>query len=72
MNAKLAQALSAITKLPDADQERAAQALLDFARQENRPTLSDEQVAEIQRRLRNQPEHMTLAEAKARLARRGA
>ncbi len=73
MNAKLAQALSAITKLPTAEQERAAEALLDFALQQIRPTLSEEQAAEVQRRLQEpQPERMTLAEAKARIERRGA
>lgn len=73
MNAKLAQALSAITKLPTAEQERAAEALLDFALQQSRPTLSEEQAAEVQRRLQEpQPERMTLAEAKARIDRRGA
>lgn len=72
MNAKLAQALNAISKLSIAEQERAAEALLDFALRQDHPSLTDAQAAEVQRRLQEpQPERMTLADAKQRLARRG-
>jgi hypothetical protein len=70
MSSKVAEALSELAKLPLSEQGRAAEAILDFARRDGRPTLTDEQADEVRQRLADpNPTFLTLAEVKARLSR---
>jgi hypothetical protein len=73
MSSKVTEALSELAKLPVSEQERAAEAILDFAHRDGRPMLTDEQAEEVRKRLADpQPAFLTLAEAKAQIARLGA
>ena len=74
MSSKVTEALTELSKLPAAEQERAAEAILDFATgATTRPNLTAEQAEEVRRRLADpRPTFVTLAEAKARLALLGA
>ena len=74
MISKVTEAMTELSKLPAAEQERAAEAILDFATGATaRATLTGEQAEEVRRRLADQrPTFVTLAEAKARLALLGA
>ena len=69
MTSKVTEAMTELSKLPADEQERAAEAILDFATGTTaRPTLTDEQAQEVRRRLADpRPTFMTLAEAKGRL-----
>ena len=73
MSSKVAEALNELAKLPASQQERAAEAILDFVRQDHALTLTDEQAEEVRLRLADpKPTFLTLAEARARLAQIGA
>jgi hypothetical protein len=67
MNSKVQEAVAELSKLSEAEQEVAAEAILDFARAD-RLEITDEQAAEVQRRLRDpNPKFLTLAEVRALL-----
>jgi len=60
-------------KLPDEEQEVAADAILDYAARGRGISLSDEQVAEVQRRLAEpNPKALTITKFRARLRKLGA
>ena len=70
----LDQALERLRELSQTDQDRAAAELLNFVNQIDIPQiqLSDEQLAEVERRLsKRKPKTLTMAELDARLKRRG-
>ena len=72
MTKLLQQAIEQVEKLPESEQDAAAGALMDYLDQMRDGQLSDEQVAEVRRRLAD-PERKTvpLDEARKRLRRRG-
>lgn len=73
MSQLLDQALERLRELPETDQDLAAVELMSIVNQFDRPQiqLSDEQVAEVDRRLaRKSPRTLTMAELDARLERR--
>ena len=74
MTQLLDQALDRLRKLSQTDQDLAAVELMNFVNQIDAPQiqLSDEQVAEVERRLaKKNPRTLTMAELDARLKRRG-
>jgi hypothetical protein len=73
MTKLLRDALKQIEQLPEAEQDAAAGALLDYLAHRNDLRLSDEQLAEIRRR-RADPNRKLVSheEAKARIGRLGA
>ncbi|NVN84665.1 MAG: hypothetical protein HXX15_01140 [Rhodopseudomonas sp.] len=72
MTKLLEQALRQIEQLPDADQDAAAGALIDYLKHMRDMRLTEAQVAEVRRRRAN-PERklVSLEEARARIARLG-
>ena len=65
---KVSEAIRELSQLSAAEQELAADAILDFAHRSGRPALTDEQADEVRRRLADPvPKFITLAEARARL-----
>jgi putative addiction module component (TIGR02574 family) len=73
MNGKIEQAWAELMKLPDEEQEVAAEAILDYASGGRGVELSDEQVAEVERRLAEpSPKTLTITEFRARLRKLGA
>jgi hypothetical protein len=69
---KLEPAVDELEKLPEKEQDIAADAILDYV-SSARPRLSDEHVREVERRLADpNPKFLTLAEARARFKRFGA
>jgi hypothetical protein len=74
MSQLLDQALERLRELSQADQDLAAVELMSFVKHVDTPEiqLSDEQLAEVDRRLRKKdPKTLTIAELDARLKRRG-
>ena len=74
MSQLLDQVLERLRELPQTNQDLAAVELMNFVRQFDLPEiqLSDEQVAEVDRRLAmRDPKTLTMAELDARLGRRG-
>ena len=70
----LDQALERLRELPQTDQDRAAVELISFVNHIDTPQiqLSDEQLAEVERRLaKKNPTTLTMAELDAHLKRRG-
>ena len=73
MNGKIEQAWAELMKLPDEEQEVAADAILHYASGGRGVELSDEQVAEVERRLAEpNPKTLTITEFRARLCKLGA
>ena len=73
MNGKIEQAWAELMKLPGEEQEVAADAILDYASGARGVELSDDQVAEVQRRLADpNPKTLTITEFRARLRKLGA
>jgi putative addiction module component (TIGR02574 family) len=72
MTGKIEQAWAELMKLPDEEQDVAAEAILDYASGARGITLSDEQVAEVERRLAEpDPKTLTISEFRARLRKLG-
>lgn len=73
MTKLLEQALRQIEQLPDADQDAAAGALIDYVKHMRDMRLTEAQVAEVRRRRAN-PERklVSVEEARERIARLGA
>jgi hypothetical protein len=74
MTQLLDQALERLRELPQADQDRAAVELISFVNHIDAPQiqLSDEQVAEVERRLaKKNPRTLTMTELDAHLKHRG-
>jgi hypothetical protein len=74
MTQLLDQALERLRELPQTDQDRAAAELMNFVNHIDTPQiqLSDEQVAEVERRLaKKNPRTLTMAELDTHLKRRG-
>jgi putative addiction module component (TIGR02574 family) len=70
---KIDEAWQILKNLPVAEQERMAEAILDFAAQQDRFHLTDEQVAEVRRRVQDKDaETMTLEEFRTRVRKLGA
>lgn len=68
MTTKIERAWLELNKLPPADQEVAAEAILDYASGNRSVELSDDQIAEIERRLReDKPSVVTISEFRRRL-----
>ena len=68
---KMDDAWAVVKKLPLHEQERAAEAILDFAANLGGPRLTDEQAREIKRRLaQTSPKTMTPKQARGRLGKR--
>jgi len=68
MNDRVKEAIAELVKLPIAEQELAAEAILDFAHRGGRSELSEEQAEEVRRRLAEpNPKFLTLVEVRARL-----
>lgn len=73
MNGRAEQAWAELMKLSDEEQEIAADAILDYASGARGISLSNEQVAEVERRLAEpNPEVLTITEFRARLRKLGA
>ncbi|MGE0457521.1 MAG: hypothetical protein AB7O56_04890 [Bauldia sp.] len=74
MNTKLQEMLERVKTWPQERQEDAARILSEVEEQDDRsPQISDDQAAEVERRLRDpDPQFLSLAEVRARFARRGA
>ena len=67
---KLEKALAKLKSLPEHDQEVAAEAILDYAAGAAGPRLTDDQLAEVERRLADpKPSFISLAEVRARFKR---
>ena len=74
MSQLLDQALERLRELPEIDQDLAAVELMNFVNQFDMPRiqLSDEQVAEVERRLaKKDPKTLTMGQLDARLKRHG-
>ena len=72
MTLKMDQALAELSKLPVPEQELVAEAILNFVARDRRLTLTDEQAAEVRRRLsESEPITLGLATVRDRLARLG-
>jgi len=74
MSQLLEQALERLRELPQAEQDLAGVELMNFVKHIDTPEiqLSDEQLAEVDRRLaKKNPKTLTMAELDARLKRRG-
>ena len=72
MTLKMDQALAELSKLPVPEQELVAEAILNFVARDRRLTLTDEQAAEVRRRLSEaEPITLGLATVRDRLARLG-
>ena len=70
---KIDEAWSALKSLPESDQEILAQAILDFAAGDQELRLTDEQAAEIGKRIAEKnPATMTLEEFQVRVRKFGA
>jgi hypothetical protein len=62
---KIEQAWVELQKLPESEQDIAAAAILDFAARDRDLELSDEQVAEVERRMADpNPKYLTLAQVR--------
>ena len=73
MNKKVEKALAKLKDLPEREQEVAAEAILDYAVGAGEPRITDEQLAEVERRLADpKPTFVSLAELRARFKRIGA
>ena len=73
MTGKIEQAWTELLKLPEDEQEVAADAILDYASGGRGISLSDEQAAEVNRRLSEpNPKTLTITEFRARLRKLGA
>ena len=72
MTKLLQKAIEQARKLPAGEQDAAAGALLDYLDHMRDLQLTDEQVAEVRRRLANPGPTVPLAEVRERLGRRGA
>ena len=73
MAGKVEQAWAELLKLPEDEQEVAADAILDYASGSRGIALTDEQVAEVRRRLAEpDPKTLTITEFRARLRKLGA
>ncbi len=73
MSKKVEQAWAELLKLPEDEQDVAADAILDYVSGERGISLSDEQVAEVNRRLAEpNPKTLTITEFRARLRQLGA
>ena len=69
---KLEQAWKALQELPEGEQDIAAAAILDFATRDRESKLSEEQIAEVKRRLADpNPKYLTLEEVRARFVKIG-
>lgn len=67
MSTKIEQAWTKLEKLPKADQDIAAEAILDYAAGNGMLRLSPDQVAEVERRLSDpDPRSLPLSEAQKR------
>jgi putative addiction module component (TIGR02574 family) len=65
---KIDEAWQALKALPQAEQERLAEVILDYVAQPQESLLSDEQVAKIEARMRDRDAPtMTIAEVRAHL-----
>lgn len=72
MSKLLQKAIEQAQRLPEDEQDAAAGALMDYLDQLHSLHLSDEQAAEVRRRLAEpNPKTLSLAEARARLQRLG-
>jgi putative addiction module component (TIGR02574 family) len=70
---KIKKAWAELMKLPEGEQEVAAEAILDYTSEAQRVELSDEQAAEVERRLADPAaETLTITEFRARLRKLGA
>jgi hypothetical protein len=68
MTNKVKEAIEVLRSLPEDDQDTVAAAIIDFASHDERPTLSDEQVAEVERRIANpNRKFVSTSEARKRL-----
>ena len=68
MNGKIKETIAELEKLPAAEQEFAAEAILDFTHRGGRLVLTEEQAEEVRRRLADpNPKFLALADARARL-----
>lgn len=73
MTGKIEQAWAELLRLPEDEQEVAADAILDYTSGARGISLSDEQVAEVRRRLADpNPKTLTITEFRARLRKLGA
>jgi hypothetical protein len=73
MTNKVKEAIEVLRNLAEDDQDTVAAAIMDFASQDDRPMLSDSQVAEVKRRMANPDrKYMSVAEARKRLRHFGA
>ena len=72
MSTLLEEAVKVLRGLPDNRQEVAARAIINYGTDDDDVQLSDEQVAEIERRMRNpNRKFISLAELDKRIRRRG-
>jgi hypothetical protein len=72
MTKLLEEAIRQVEQLPEGEQDAAAGALLDYVRHMNEIRLTDEQVAEVRRRIADPNRKLlSLAEARARVERFG-
>ncbi|MDN3274774.1 hypothetical protein QWJ07_10995 [Frankia sp. RB7] len=72
MTKLLEEAIRQVEQLPEGEQNAAAGALLDYVRHMNEIRLTDEQVAEVRRRIADPNRKLvSLAEARARVERFG-
>jgi len=68
MNKKVEEAVAELVKLPESEQEVAAEAILDFAARGGRLELTEDQADLVRERLADpNPKFLTLAEVRARL-----
>ena len=68
MTNKVKEAIEVLRNLPQDDQDTVAAAIIDFASHDERLTLSDEQVAEVRRRMANPDRRfLSMNEARKRL-----
>jgi hypothetical protein len=72
MTKLLEQALREVEKLPEADQDAAAGALIDYLAHRRDVRLTDAQIAEVRRRLASERVPVSHADARARIRRLGA
>jgi hypothetical protein len=73
MTDEVKEAIEVLRNLPDEKQHIAARAILDFAAEDDRWQLTDEQVAEVERRRANpKRKFLSVAEARKRLRHLGA
>lgn len=69
---KIEEAWKALRELPESEQEVVAAAILDFATRDRAVELTDEQVAEVKRRLADpNPKYLTLVQVRAHFKKLG-